>query len=608
MYIKSMLMPHLEYAAAVWAPRAPDDIFSSYNAPRAATAAVDKNSPFNHAVALQRRMAVYLLRRSESSRPGRLNLPTALVYAETGWAPLAIRWEYARLRLVGNVICAPAAHPIVAVAKMLTADALPRPNAATPAHAWNWTDNVRAILKRVDEHAPTKLQLSQHINFNTWRPHRVGADASMSTTKWRSKVRDALFGPGGYVERKYCERIRENPDYAGASRAAASAPPTNASGTGLFDTVDWDTFTAENADGPPHVGVFATARSVLDLSRTPARFGKRGMPAHRAFGSNSIAERRLELLCTGQLVCKLKPDEYLADRIAEAGGRGFMYGRPICNECPGSISHDAYHAIAECPRFDVLRRAALDAAAISAAAHRDTAVAQCYRDVSAALHTSAGRTFVFLATLGVTVADEQLQRCLPQWWARCLGPPGKTKGGTHDMGAAVKYTFPAFAELALACLRHAQPAVPAIADAPIEAAAPDAAVAAQAPPPAVLALKQRRSTVTKGAKAAAAAAALTAATATLKSITRAQGWPALADVRALEEAYGADFDADDPRIFHYAVEWSNGVKQTLGYATVEAWAEFRSYALANSNGRGERLFEMPETLENEMRLPVEAAQ
>ena len=176
------------------------------------------------------------------------------------------------------------------------------------------------------------------------------------------------------------------------------------------------------------------------------------------------------------------------------------------------------------------------------------------------------------------------------------------------MGAAVKYTFPAFAELAMACLRHAQPAVPAIADAPIEAAAPDAAVAAQAPPPVVLALKQRRSTVTKDAKAAAAAATLTAATATLKSISRAKGWPALADVRALEEAYGADFDADDPRIFHYAVEWSNGVKQTLGYATVEAWAEFRSYALANSNGRGERLFEMPETLENEMRLPVEAAQ
>ena len=42
---------------------------------------------------------------------GKLTVPTALLYSETGWVPLQTHWDAARLRLLGSILSSPASSP-----------------------------------------------------------------------------------------------------------------------------------------------------------------------------------------------------------------------------------------------------------------------------------------------------------------------------------------------------------------------------------------------------------------------------------------------------------------------------------------------------------------
>jgi hypothetical protein len=123
-YIRSLVRPHLQYAAAVWAPLTPDDgcMYGSYAPHRPDTAAEGTRCPFKLAEALHRDLAAYLLRRTVGRKPGRLNLPTALMYAEAGGTPLAAQWDAARLRLLGDIVGAADDSPLAAAGRVVADD------------------------------------------------------------------------------------------------------------------------------------------------------------------------------------------------------------------------------------------------------------------------------------------------------------------------------------------------------------------------------------------------------------------------------------------------------------------------------------------------------
>ena len=603
MLTKTLVRPHLLYAASVWSPRTPETykLFDTYAPSRSAIAAdPSKLSPYSRAAALHRRMAVYLLRRSEGSRPGRLNVPTALAFAEAGSAPIAAIWDAERLRLVGNILCAPEAHPVVAVARLLAAD--DRGTTDPPAtRAWNWAAYVRVLLRETDAGAQSELLLSHYVDQNTWRPRRVGATTALTATMWRAKVHAATFGPRGRLSRAYAARLQQDVDCPAAVRAPPAAPPA-----GDFETVTWADFApaAASSGGPTTVSVHATAAWIAKVTHEPARFGRLALPPYRRFGGVTEATRRFEARSASTLAAHPAAGVTVSEAIAAAGGRGFAHGSPTCATCAGAPSLDAWHLAAECTRLDPLRRAALADAAARASASpqpRYRVLEQCYLDVAAALHTAAARNFVALATLGATVdADEQ--RCMPAWWAKCLEGPRKQDGEPFDVGAAVRFTFPAFVPLARACRKRVPVGVaaPVAPPAAAHAAAP-AAAAAVAPPP-------RRRKAKAGAAAATAAAAAAAATATLIEIRRVIGRPEPSRISELEDDHGVDFDDKDPRRFLYCVRWSNGVAQVLDYEGVERWHEFREYVLLNAGGGADALFELPDDLEEEFRRPPGAGE
>ena len=527
------------------------------------------------------------MRRNEGSRPGRLNIPTALVFRETGNVPLSMLWASERLRLVGNILCAPEGHPTIAVARLVAADDRGTPD--TPAtRAWNWAGHVRILLAQVDAGAPTQLQLGPHVNLKTWRPNRVGATAELTTDAWRSKVRAALFGPLGYLSRALAARLTRNEQCPLASRPPPAAPPG-----GPFATVNWASFRTDSTllCGPSRVGAHTTMAHLLKLAAAPPRLGRGAMPAHLRLGNHIPAARaRSEIRCSSQLAAGPARGETLTAAIERAGGRGFVHGSPTCQPCIGSPSQDPWHVIAECGRHDALRVAALTAAAALAAASttpRDRALAECYRDIAAALHTPSGRAFIFLATLGETI-DRGAQRCMPDWWAECLAPPPAWGSGSVGAGAAVRYTFPAFEAMALACSKRSAVAGAAAQAVPPAAAPPQAPLVAP-----VGTLAKQRQRVRKGGAAAASAAEASARTATFVSICKADGWPSVSRVEELESEHGDDFGDKDPRRFLYRVKWSNGAEQTLDWGAVENWRELQDYVRLNARGDG-ALFELPD--------------
>ena len=124
MYIRSLVVPHLQYASAVWAPLTPAHgcMYGGYAPLRPSTAAAGTRCPFKLAEELHRDLAAYLLRRTSGHRPGRLNLPTALMYAEAGWLPLAAQWDAARLRLLGDIAAAAEDSPLAAAGRVVADD------------------------------------------------------------------------------------------------------------------------------------------------------------------------------------------------------------------------------------------------------------------------------------------------------------------------------------------------------------------------------------------------------------------------------------------------------------------------------------------------------
>jgi len=112
---------------------------------------------------------------------------------------------------------------------------------------------------------------------------------------------------------------------------------------------------------------------------------------------------------------------------------------------------DAYHAIAECPYFNVDRAAAIEAAAKAAElSTKHSYLARVFRDVAAMSDTVPGQAFVFLATLGATIrADGGPQHGLPLLWAECLQEaPSIAPRRVAAATAVATITLPAFGAFA----------------------------------------------------------------------------------------------------------------------------------------------------------------
>jgi hypothetical protein len=115
---------------------------------------------------------------------------------------------------------------------------------------------------------------------------------------------------------------------------------------------------------------------------------------------------------------------------------------------------DTWHRVTECKALDAHRVAALRSAAALAAAHANPqlhAHAAAFAEVEAHRHTAAGRMFVFLATLGMTVPRMFSPMAgLPASWCACFIAPPPAGGAKQQQQTSVSaaVTLPAFAPFA----------------------------------------------------------------------------------------------------------------------------------------------------------------
>ena len=647
-YIRSLVVPHLQYAAAVWAPQTPDEggLYAGYAPTRPKDNTVPgTRCPFKLAEELHRELATYLLRRTVGHRPGRLNMPTALLYAEAGWTPLAAQWDAARLRLLGDIAGADDGSPLAAAGAVL-ADDYASSVASGSSHAsrqWNWATQTETLLTRVDRDAGADEQLRQHLNMRTMRP----AGAAL-TPKWRALVRTAMRGPGGHLEREWRARVgkdfgADGPHTATTVRRAADAHPAAPLPTYFAP----GTAPAVALDGPRQSNRHATAAYMATLTHghIAAEFGRHAMPTYRLHrvSKRSVETKRLELR-TGT---RQYGGGAVATADAPSGNGGLLWGVAVCPTCPGGVTADAAHFISDCPRHDALRRACLAAASARAKAGPlgQRRLHECFDDVAASLHTRAARSFVLLATLGATIADAQEQKALPVNWAECLQAPRRMRDGGYDIGFAARITFRAFEPLVVAVAAALPPAAaplpvaPAPADAvmsgvagaeaavtgasPSAVALPQAlvpaaaqegalglglgAIPALAAPPlappvakdrsvaAVAARLAARHRPASAAPAAAGAAPVAAAIAAPPFVVSIEiDVPRPTDVAAREDREDEDFGLKDPRRFNFRRTWSDGDSDVVAADHVDNWdsIEFRAFVWDNADGRGRELFEL----------------
>jgi hypothetical protein len=140
---------------------------------------------------------------------------------------------------------------------------------------------------------------------------------------------------------------------------------------------------------------------------------------------------------------------------------GLMWGAaqcPACSEGHGDADRphptlDAWHRVAECPTLDAARAAALADAgdrAIKSPSRDLVERAHVFREIANAVHSSWGRAFVFLATMGALLPHGTTAG-LPPKWAECLTAPLTGRDAPRNtVNMALTVTLPAFGALARA--------------------------------------------------------------------------------------------------------------------------------------------------------------
>ena len=435
----SLVLPHMLYGAAIYAPAPSTSAFASATPHAYIRNPADrkKTCPIAAAVALHARMAEFALGRTVGDQMGRLRMSRALAFYEAGWLPLQTHWDRARLRQLGNVLVSPPEHPMRAVAASLAAHAS---NAAvSPACvAWNWIAQTWRLIASIDEQPrapPSRPKLLPLIDVKTLR-FRDGAHG------WRSRTREALYGPAGRDAVAWRERVLASPSGPApfTTTHRASAPPS--------------------VPGPRSIGAHASMAWIITATRaaTTIGLGSRFIPEYRRFMSDSLAvEARFRLRTASHVFWDVN------DRTDIFVVPGLLWQVPLCTSCtdlsdarvhvltddsPGVTVLDLWHRICECPKLEHMRLAAL-----STAAARSADLAPVFGEIAnAPLADPQRQCFLFLATLGAALYDGDGSGCgIPQRWAACLAMPRPAAGvpkHARSMSAAVAITLPAFGAFA----------------------------------------------------------------------------------------------------------------------------------------------------------------
>ena len=141
---------------------------------------------------------------------------------------------------------------------------------------------------------------------------------------------------------------------------------------------------------------------------------------------------------------------------------GFQWDATRCTACPGAPSCDVWHRATECylltrRRTAALREAAARARNSTCPAH--SSLAAVFDDVYTMRNTLAGRTFIFMATLGATLNESAAAaHCgFSTTWGECLAEPGRHDSSVQQRkGVAPFITFPSFASFAVAVAHPSQ--------------------------------------------------------------------------------------------------------------------------------------------------------
>ena len=501
MMVMGTVLPHLEFAAGVWAPpREQGNSFNNYRVPVAARISSDSARAYTDAVKLQEDCARHVLGLASPLRWGSEFTSIALMFSELGWTHLPSRWDMARLRLLGNVIRSPAHSPMRAIAQALgRADS----NCVDPAAKlrmvkWNWMTNTRSLVSAIDERESTAVKLSDDFNRDKllpmegnktllphrrniaafdgrWRRHCYSAinDADgRDSAEWRTLVTASIarYVKGNGTAARAQHDTMVGTALAPAAGSARCMEPGAVRAAGATDDAVWAVF------GPATCGTLSTAAHIAQLTSTAemqTAFGRQCREPYLSTGRPDWAmQARQDLRMSVRSAVDRETGRNDAGTVPPAAGvgaapgiprlpGGYLWGARSCGACMKEhgeeFEDDAWHRITECTRRDDEREASFNTAIRrcenlskrrpeKAAALKH--VADTIREIMPLAGTLAGRTFVFLATLGARIPTATAPHVgIPPQWANLLRvPQGSTSMQKETV--AMQITFPAFAQMA----------------------------------------------------------------------------------------------------------------------------------------------------------------
>ena len=385
-------------------------------------------------------MGEYALGRYSGDQRGRLDISTALLASETGWVSLQSRWDMARLRLLGSILCAHDDSPMRLVATALASET-PLLDGATPARrwTWNWVEETKHLLQSLQS-LPAERRLNGLVQWSSLRFH----EASLSEGAWRRRVRGALLAADGRDAAAWHARIGD----ARRAPTVAASDVTRLPASGPLPRPSPDVKAAALAAAPAVVSTHATAAWLATFAAAEEFQAMGSLPLYRRIaGPDDVAARDAR--------CRLRTASYALEGDASQHRAGLLWGDSECIACGGqgaagpcAATLDTWHRITECRLLRDTRLVALRTAAGRARARPAfKSLAPVLDEVAAAVDSPAGRAFVFLATLGCPLPKgSSLAYGLPQSWAACLAEPAPTQPKSRRLRlqcAAAVVTLPA---------------------------------------------------------------------------------------------------------------------------------------------------------------------
>ena len=500
-----IVTPHMEYGAAVWGPPwVPDTPFGSFTSPHRAEVRGMDTHPHERGVSLQLDGACGTLGLSGPGMEGEDYAARALLLSELGWTHLPTRWNLATLRMLGKILRSPADSYIRVVANSLltihnTVVAEKGVAAASKILQWNWVTTALSIVDTCDAVVPAELRLGQRFSVKKLQPCRNGSSAVVLRSevqefdgKWRRWCHAALISEEGrdsIMWRQYLEGRRAEYTHAhgtvnrdghvvrtipsvrdpGEPQHAAEAAVAGG-GIGPQQRIP------VSQRGPVTCGTTSTMMHLASLtSATPSMqhaFGKQKMEPYLRYkkydkpmyaricmriGVRRGTWRRDNSPSAAAAATDAEGANGIPHPVRLAGG--YLWGETECSLCDVMLPGDVFHRVAECTRLDADRLAAFDHAIARVekwgANRADNGAPQlaAVKEAREHRHTLAGRTFVFLATLGGSMqagAVDGMSSGMPEAWSNLFYVPlgsGAEQRNTVAM-AAVFRGFAKFAVLA----------------------------------------------------------------------------------------------------------------------------------------------------------------